>query len=138
MLDSIFSLECVYCGDQASQRDHVVPHSVTNSREDKYDFDHTKVVPACKECNAALYNRPLFTVAERAQWLLVRLKKKLNQTPTWDKTELNELGKTLRSFVVSQQIKRENLEKRISHLEQVSKLYGFSPENYWDKVWGKQ
>jgi hypothetical protein len=38
----------------------------------------------------------------------------------------------MHSFVRNGQAKREATERRIGHLEQISKLVGLTPERYWE------
>jgi hypothetical protein len=130
-IDSVYGLECVYCGEPATERDHVIPHSLMHSQDVKRTFENTEVVPACRDCNGALRDRPIVTVAERADWLLTRLRKKLTKMPSWSEVEIKQLGRTLQNFVRTGQGKRAALERRISHLEQVAKMRGLTPERYW-------
>jgi hypothetical protein len=129
---SVYGLECVYCGEPATDRDHVVPHSLINNRDAKRTYDGCEVVPACRDCNGALHDRPIVTIAERANWLLTRLRKKLSKMPVWSEVAINELGRTMQSFVRGGQAKRQAIERRLRHLEQVAKLVGLTPGRYWE------
>jgi hypothetical protein len=131
-VSSVYGLECVYCGEPATDRDHVVAHSLVNSASRDRTFDHDEVVPACKDCNGALNNKPLVTIAERAHWLSERLKKKLDKMPIWEPREIDKLGRCLQSVVNAGQLKRKKTERRVEHLEQVAQLRGLTPERYWE------
>src|SRR5665213_1788097 len=53
---------CVYCGSWADTREHVIPQSLGGK--------YFKTVPACKWCNCTLRNVFLFTIEDRARYLL--------------------------------------------------------------------
>ena len=132
IISSVYGLECIYCGEPATDRDHVVPHSLTSKVERSWTT--SEVVPACRDCNGSLHNRPLLTIAARADWLLRRLFRKqgsLKGRP-WTDEELMELGETLRKYVVSQENKRLTLERRIHRCQAVTRLADLTPSKYWD------
>jgi hypothetical protein len=120
------------CGEPATDRDHVVAHSLVKVSDARRTYECDEVVPACRECNGALHNKPLVTIAERANWLLIRLKKKLDKMPVWEKSEMTQLGRCLRAVVEAGQLKRKKTERRVEHLEQVAQLRGLTPERYWE------
>lgn len=62
---------CVYCGDPATTRDHVVPRSWRYT---------TYTVPACVDCNCRiLRDVPLFTVEDRRAYVATH--KKVRSAP---------------------------------------------------------
>lgn len=93
--------QCVYCGLLAGTIDHVPPISVRPTLIDlglaaRYPFLEVR---ACHECNVGLGARPLWTVAQRKQWIkgwLRRRHRKYLVIPDWTEEELAALGDELR------------------------------------------
>ena len=131
-INSVDGLECIYCGDAAWDRDHVIAHSLTNKSERTYTAK--EVVPACKDCNSALSNKTLFTVAERAKWLAQRLKRKHAKLlkSEWVEEDFEGIGNTLRSYIAANQNKRTIVISRIDRCERVSRMTNLTPTDYWD------
>lgn len=91
---SLDSAGCTYCGLPAEHYDHIVPRSYETNKRGYFTSKRELVVPACAECNIALGDRWLPTVAGRAEWLLERFRHKYHQDlrlPKWDKYDLDEL-----------------------------------------------
>ena len=66
---------CTYCGDLATDRDHVIPLAWYGGTR---VFRNKEIVPACKECNRSiLKDRPYFTVEDRCEYVAKMLRKKL-------------------------------------------------------------
>ena len=61
---------CVYCGDPATEADHLVPLPVTGPNL-RY---HVPTVPSCKPCNATLGAFPSPLVAGRATYIAHRIR----------------------------------------------------------------
>ena len=132
-ISDVYGLECIYCGEPASQRDHVIPHSVVNGTDASRTYDHADVVPACRDCNGALTNKPLLTISERATWLHQRMERKLAKMnrQQWTEEEISALGKTLQAYVRREQSKLHEIERRLAHLTSVKKLSCLNPDFYW-------
>jgi hypothetical protein len=144
-VSSVEGLECIYCGSPATERDHVIPHAIVNvalssGEYPKRSFEDTEVVPACRDCNASLHSKMLLTIADRAAWQAKRLERKLDRTEkrAWTTQELEELGPTLRVYVIEKQRHKANLEQRLSRCEGVARLVDLTPVEYWlsDKAAG--
>jgi hypothetical protein len=106
---------CIYCGDAASDRDHVVPVYYRSVRT--YETD---TVPACRDCNSAiLSNRPLFTVEDRRAYVAGALRRRLAKTRSveWTDEELADLGPALRTAVEADQLARRKLIQRLAYAE---------------------
>jgi hypothetical protein len=130
-VQSVAGMECIYCGDIARDRDHVIPHSLTD--DIKRTWFSNEVVPACKDCNMFLFNKALFTIADRAAAIVKRLKRKISKLgPEWKQEELDALGPTLKRYVVSQQLNRRLLHSRLARAESVAKLTKLTPEEFWE------
>lgn len=89
---------CVYCGQSADTKDHLLPRTWTGEAVRK----NVLTVPACQECNSTIGDRYAPSITERrkiAQLAIAKKSKKLLQMPEWTKDELAELGKNLRSTI---------------------------------------
>ena len=103
---------CFYCGEVATETDHIVP------RSKKYkDFKrHKLTVTSCRGCNHVLFNSYQSTLAERKKELKERLVNKYQDVlnmPHWSQKELDELGPNLRSYIKSQLIFRQQIIDRL-------------------------
>lgn len=125
---------CIYCGGIATDRDHVPPFSLTDKSE--RTFYRHEVVPACRNCNGALHNKPLLTLATRAGWLSERFQRKLSALPPpWNTKEIATLGYALQQYVKRTESKRIRLESASAHCERLrirAVRVGLTPEMYWD------
>lgn len=66
---------CVYCGDTATSRDHLVPRAWTGNAIRKL----VATVPACIDCNNRINAAHVFTIAGRSEVVATSLRRK------WDK-----------------------------------------------------
>lgn len=109
---------CIYCGAPATESDHIPPQAhrhgiIMNGLASRYPF---LIVDSCKECNAILGDRALWTLRDRKAFVKKRLRAKyrsLLRMPNWARDELEELGDCLRGFVCSSKISREILIERL-------------------------
>lgn len=84
---------CVYCGEPADEREHVVPRCA--------NFP-TWIVPACGECNRAaggMIFDGIVAKKRHIQKALARRYAKVLRTPEWDASELDEMGVTMRRAI---------------------------------------
>jgi len=66
--------ECIYCGDLATDRDHVIPCAYRAAP--RHYSNHT--VPACADCNRKiLRDLPYFTVFQRCEYVAKSLRERL-------------------------------------------------------------
>ena len=66
--------ECIYCGEPATDRDHVIPCAYRAAP--RHYSTHT--VPSCRECNQKiLHDLPYFTVFQRTEYVAGVLRKRL-------------------------------------------------------------
>jgi len=138
-LNSIKHLDCIYCGERAAHRDHVIAYSYNSSNRKRTakDYPCDEIVPACQECNLLLSNFYLPTIAERAAYLaktVTKRNKKVLESPDWAKEDIKELGYGLRKNIQSMQFNRGILKDRIAHMENMSKNDTLTPTDYWDIV----
>jgi len=68
---------CIYCGDWATQRDHLRSRNRRkkpwNSTSLGSDSSYYKTVPSCFQCNRTLGNYPSEDIRERAEYLVWKL-----------------------------------------------------------------
>lgn len=107
---------CFYCGDIATDRDHILPAS---SRGPVRRFSGQETVRACRECNVVLGPKIFLSIFDRIDYLIRTYRKryKLNKpTVHWDEDELEEIGHTLASKIKKDISKRERGENKIVFL----------------------
>lgn len=114
-------LRCFYCGELATSRDHIYPHSARTSIG-KNVFEGQETVNACTECNTALSDKFPFSIENRVayleQWLIDRYD--LHETlPEWFDDEIFELGETLRRGIAGKIRQRQRAIERILHVRGV-------------------
>ena len=90
--------ECIYCGQPANTRDHLIPRTMTG------EAWRTVVltVPACKECNNLLGPAPLVTITERRAFVHAKLRKRYRSalaTIELGGADLDEYGPTMRAVI---------------------------------------
>lgn len=111
---------CVYCGESATDRDHVIPRSISNFNPKTALTDKTNTIPSCKQCNVSLGNRFIITISERAEFLIKLYTKKfknLLSMPHHTKEDIKELEGNLKKMVKSQINKKKIILDRLNNLE---------------------
>ena len=110
---------CCYCEFEfATERDHVIPRSYSGSQS----FEST--VPACKECNALLSNKPNHTVMDRTSYLYeayYKKYKKLINSAEWSAKEIRQLKGQLKSHVMAQEKKRAEVLCKLDNIKKTAK-----------------
>lgn len=115
---------CTYCGDNtANDRDHLTPASWLGKR----DYNDEWVL-SCRDCNLRLGDAPVFTVEERAEYVLNSIMRSrhctnLIKTPNWSDDELIELDYSLREKVKASIEQSKLLKLRIKRLQEVADVY---------------
>lgn len=106
---------CFYCGDHATDRDHVHPVSVRGAG--LRFFGNVEHVRACGECNIWLSDRIFDHPADRAEFVARKITRKYSlDVPVvrWDEEELSELGVGLRRRVKKLlELRRQGEERRL-------------------------
>lgn len=114
---------CVYCGGPFECLDHVFPVCVSSrldlkcERVRKHLAGGLVIVPSCQECNTLAADMPFVSVLEKRRWIKAALKKKykgLLAMVVWDADDLDSLGHSLRSSVVSNMHKGYLLRLRLA------------------------
>lgn len=123
-LTEIEATECAYCGDPATDEDHIPPRSAVHALQATGIRLLMHTVPSCSECNSAILNRrALWTFAERVSYvadaLPVRLASALS-CQDWDDDELEELGYSLRQRVEAAVYRKRWAQARCLYAEQTA------------------
>lgn len=113
---------CFYCGSPADTLDHIPPKAardriIETGLADSYPFS---TVDACRECNATLGAKALWTATERKAEIAACLRHRnraLLASPDWQESDLDHLGETLRAYTVSQQAHKAIVQARIDWAE---------------------
>jgi hypothetical protein len=112
---------CVYCNEPAEVRDHFDP--VANRAGGRYMRD---TVPSCSCCNTRKGRCTFETVGEAQDYIAYKLRlkyRKLLAAPHWEKDELRELGRGLRTDVTKLQDKKHYVLRRLNYLENEQKYW---------------
>ena len=121
---------CYYCGASADTLDHTIPFSfysklpIRKGTKSRYE-DFVPVVDCCSECNGTLHNKLIIDVRARASLIrerYIKKYKKILNLVSWSDKDLNELSKSLRSYIIKDQILQEILKERLDHLEMIANL----------------
>ncbi len=113
---------CYYCGNPATQRDHVLP----TSRQEGLDADAllalphlaAVTVPSCAECNRRLSNSVQRSLGQRKVIAQARLGRHwgrlLNDTPEWTAEQLDELEEGyFKDAIIAQLALRAHIQRRL-------------------------
>lgn len=116
---------CYYCGEPADTVDHARPQSLDRALRTMDVADRALVigrqprrdlVPACRDCNCVLGKLWFATLEERRNYVKRRLRERnarLLSAPVWEQDEIEELGPTLKTTIVSQQRRKAAVERRL-------------------------
>ena len=115
-----FMSDCTYCGDLATQRDHIIPVSYSHGFR---VFSGTAYVPACAECNGLLGNQVFSGVVGKAAFLApaIRMRHaKVLSLPDWSVEEVAVLSEALRGSLRERLALRERIRGRLTNVESVA------------------
>jgi len=104
---------CVYCGNPAGTKDHLLPRTMTGDARRQF----VAVVPSCGFCNSAIGTFPEHNITKRrdlAHKVLRRKKHKILYAMDWTDSELRKLGPHLRRAMEGFKADRELTEARLS------------------------
>jgi len=113
---------CIYCGQRANSRDHVIPKRMREVLELRYGpnwgrfFDVPNTVPACLECNQIAGAKLFPTISAKRRYIQKRLEvkyKKLLEAPDWEDDEISELGYSLKIYIQNIQIAKDIMRERL-------------------------
>tara|TARA_R110002020_G_scaffold461740_1_gene680768 strand:- start:2585 stop:3022 length:438 start_codon:yes stop_codon:yes gene_type:complete len=100
--------DCVYCGEKATELDHVMPLDVVSKLDttDEETIDALgqglSLVPSCSECNRMAGAEPFDLIRDKREYVQNKIRKKyakyLNQVH-WEDWEIDELGPNMKQEV---------------------------------------
>lgn len=109
---------CVYCGDYYACDDHYIPRSrEATNRDSSSGCNNT--VACCSMCNQLLNDVGLYSITERAGYLMGRYHNKYADViymPEWSDNDINELGDSLAKDVRSKQRLQKLLLAKLDNL----------------------
>lgn len=119
-------IQCFYCGMPADTIDHVPPISkVAQYRQFNLANELYVKVTACRSCNTSLGDSLQINILERADVRRRQLEKeyaKFLKMPNWSEEEISNLGKNLRSEIVTSLREKENCKDRVYFREGIASL----------------
>ena len=107
---------CVYCGDHADSRDHLLPKGWSGKATRRF----VPVLPACSDCNVRINDFPSYEIHERAAVVAASLRKRYRRAlAITDRTtaELMDFGPHLRSALIAKNDQRRALRARLVVLD---------------------
>jgi hypothetical protein len=109
---------CVYCGVPATSADHFVPLSVIDALSDVIaDRKGLVLVPCCGQCNSIAGARMFNTIGAKRRYIQDRLRYKYRrhlECPRWSTEEVEELGWSLKTAILSAMAIRQWIEERLA------------------------
>lgn len=109
--------QCWYCGDLATSRDHVIPHSLTGDKVRQWTG--VDIVPCCISCNSTLGAQLFDRMADRLAYLARKLCERHNFNKphvTWTEDDLAELTGNLRQYVKAKEFEFAAQRSRYLHV----------------------
>jgi hypothetical protein len=103
---------CIYCGQWASQRDHLIPEPWSGPTV----RTNVATVPSCRECNTLIGDYLTFSITKRRAYAHEKLREryaKWLRCKRFTADELDEMGPNLRSTVEDGLRQRVLLEDRL-------------------------
>lgn len=112
---------CVYCGEPATDQDHVLPRVFRRMVEAvgmMYTRDLPDTVWACHECNLIAGANVFHTFEEKRTYIQRRLYAKykdLLECSDWTDIDYSSCGYILRTYIKTQQVKVKALRRRLAY-----------------------
>lgn len=103
---SYVTCPCWYCGEPSTCHDHTYPLIALQQLYGVADLPSPRlllIVPACGECNGLLGDRVFPNHGRRKAYVKKRLRqryKRLLELPSWEASELAQLGSALQHYVL--------------------------------------
>ena len=117
--------KCFYCGEYATEKDHIIPVSFywsgKRKRHNRYfikGYGKDNLIDCCRECNSIAGNKVFTYVDDKREYIQERLKTKYRKVinmPFWSDEEIKELGYNLRKDIKIQQLARVWILNRINY-----------------------
>lgn len=115
---------CTYCGEAASDKDHVIPRA-SEADHKKNHFNKKNTVPSCRECNLTLSSRYILTISDRSKFLIEAYTNKFKSLlamPHHSDEDIKELEGSLKKSIKGQMKKKKIILERMSNLELIGLL----------------
>lgn len=112
---------CFYCGDPADTIDHVPPISIVMEELSLNDENDLFLVPACRQCNAVLSNKRIFSLYDRIQYvndyLYKKYRREINTYLNWKESdnEFKDMGFSLKEMIRNSMCIGRAVKKRIEY-----------------------
>lgn len=112
---------CFYCNDTATDLDHVPSLGYADAldvmrRQVKIRY---VLLPACRQCNNRLNNRPIFTASERADMLERKLSDDYERRfALWSEDEIQPMGRDFQRMIRARKASLTFMLDRIRALQQ--------------------
>ena len=107
---------CVYCGDHATDEDHVPPIAAVNRLG---PHGQMVLVASCDECNTLAGSLHHTTVSERCIYLEKRIRQRYRNlvlAAEWSAEELAELGPNIRQHIECTETQARKVRRRLEML----------------------
>lgn len=101
------SAMCAYCGDYATDVEHVVP---------RHTRLPTYTLPSCRECNGLAGGILFRSFRDKSAYIKSKILKRYGfvlKTPEWDREELREMGYAMRKQIEAYEAARKSIRRRI-------------------------
>jgi hypothetical protein len=113
---------CAYCGERATDREHLVPYSfISDLIKATQGADKslwTWILPACSECNGIAHDQLYISAASKRKFIQDRLEAKyadLIDVEPWTDDDYQDMGPTLLQYVKARQAQADILRQRIRY-----------------------
>ena len=109
--------KCFYCGDIASERDHIIPHSLSGKNKRIWTVDW---VGSCGECNRFMGSASPFSLTDRIQIVIAKITRKYklaDPDPDWDEYDLRGMSKMFKDKIKADAQLRRRAEGRLVFLK---------------------
>lgn len=104
---------CVYCGDFASQLDHLLPRTWTGNETRKF----VPTVPACADCNRRLSDHHAPTIKERCDLVYFKLCRKWCAKVNKPEASLKGVEGSLLVSLEARRFEKETIRRRLLILD---------------------
>ena len=117
----VIGTPCAYCGEHAEHQEHLVPYSFLvrgNSANSQQDNWWTWILPACAQCNLIAQDQVFPSASAKRSYIRDRLRAKYSEAfvqGEWSDEEIEELGPSLRQFVVASQAQNDTARQRVQY-----------------------
>ena len=113
---------CFYCGELAGTVDHCPPISFCDAKDQKW-FKEKNIkfykVSCCLDCNKKLGAKQLFTLFDRANYILNKLETSTNKVVNWSQDEMQEMSAMFEKMIQAKQDRNKTLFERVRFCQEL-------------------